>query len=811
MSGVLGVRSRARWSTIVGLLVAALIAMVFVPASAASAATATETAVQLILADTNAIRAELGLRPLLLNTQMNSVGQNWSQHLYDTGTFEHNPSFGSQIPSGWSAAGENIAAGYTVAGVVAGWKSSPGHYSNMIGDYTDIGIGVVVKNGQSVFTQDFAKYSRPGPAAAVATPTPGSAPTPVVKGSQIVDSRNGSVWVPHAVNWPSFEYACQQGWAYSGSGATDAAAIAMKSWGINAVRLPLNENCWLGAEGSPAFGTPAGYRAAVRAWVDKLNAHGIVVILDLHWTAPVGFAADGQRAMTDSRSVLFWQSVAADYKKVPSVIFDAFNEPYSRGFFSLTWSCWKSGGCWAPNENDVTTLSGSTYRVYGMSTLVSTIRKAGAKQPIMLAGIDYANDLRGWLANKPSDGQLIASWHNYPGQRCHTVACWNSEIAPVAAKVPVIASEFGETDGGSSYLTSFMNWADGQGIGYAPWAWWDVPASESLEASRYALYSGSSFTPKAPSGTAYHDHLAGLIPPTVDRVSGSDRYNVAVGISKLSHPGTSRVVYVATGSNFPDALSAAAAAAEDDAPLILTPGTSLRADIAAEIRRLEPDKIVVVGGAAVVSDSVVDALRDIQPNTVRVWGADRYAGSRALLTYAFDGSIDTVYIATGVNFPDALSASAAAGTKGAPVLLVRGTQGSLDSATRNLLTSVDPAHIVIVGGTGAVSAGIERDLKLIASTQRIGGSTRYDTSLAVSTGAFATSDRIFLATGTDFPDALGGSAWGGSLPGPLIVVPKSCVPKATLAAIRSLKAEQVTLLGGTGALTQDVARLIACP
>jgi hypothetical protein len=385
----------------------------------------------------------------------------------------------------------------------------------MTGDYTDIGIGYVEKNGTRYFTQNFGKYSRPGPAAPVATPTPGSAPIPVVSGNRILDSRTGETWVPHAVNWPSFEYACRQGWGYSQGGATDAAASAMVTWGINAVRLPLNEQCWLGAEGAPAYGTVSGYRSAVRTWVDALNAHGIVVILDLHWSAPVGKPADGQRAMTGTRSVLFWQSVAAAYSKVPSVIFDAFNEPYSRWpGFTLTWSCWKNGGCQAPVENDVTTVGGSTFTLVGMKTLVTTIRRAGATQPIMLAGLDYANDLRGWLANKPTDTQLIASWHNYPGQRCNTVDCWNSEIVPVAAAVPVIASEFGQTDGGASYLTTFMTWADGQGIGYAPWAWWVVDASESLSSSRYALITdNTTFSPKAPAGTAFHDHLAGLPPP----------------------------------------------------------------------------------------------------------------------------------------------------------------------------------------------------------------------------------------------------------------------------------------------------------
>jgi hypothetical protein len=345
-----------------------------------------------------------------------------------------------------------------------------------------------------------------------------TAPTPVVEGSQLVDSRTGETWVARAVNWPSFEYACQQGWAYASSGRTAEAATAMASWGITAVRLPLNESCWLGVDGAPAYGTVSGYRAAIRDWVDILTAAGLVVILDLHWTAPAGYPANGQRAMPDARAVTFWQQVAGTYADSRSVLFDLFNEPYSRWdqaagswAFQLTWTCWRDGGCRAPVENDQTgALGGGTYPVAGMAQLVAAVRGAGATQPILLGGLDYANDLRQWLAFRPADTQLVASWHNYPGQRCSSAVCWNAEISPVAAAVPVIATEFGQTDGGSAFLTAFLDWADAHGVGYAPWAWWIVPASEDLAAHRYALIADAAFTPQAPAGTTYHDHLLAL-------------------------------------------------------------------------------------------------------------------------------------------------------------------------------------------------------------------------------------------------------------------------------------------------------------
>ena len=217
---------RAR-AALIGLLLSALVSVGLVtagPSPAAQAAISTELAVQQILADTNAIRAELGLRPLIRNASMDAVAQSWTQTQANNGTISHNPSYASQIPSGWTRAAENVASGYTYTTVVAGWRGSSGHYANMTGDFTDIGIGYVEKNGARYFTQDFGKYSRPGPVAPVPTPNAGSAPIPVVSGNRILDDRTGETWVPHAVNWPSFEYACRQGWGYTQGGA--AASVA---------------------------------------------------------------------------------------------------------------------------------------------------------------------------------------------------------------------------------------------------------------------------------------------------------------------------------------------------------------------------------------------------------------------------------------------------------------------------------------------------------------------------------------------------------------------------------------------------------
>ncbi|TPW78472.1 cellulase family glycosylhydrolase [Schumannella sp. 10F1B-5-1] len=504
------------------------------PAHAALPASKTQI-IQTILRDTNEIRRSVGLSPLILNTAINTVAENWSKQQAANGAMSHNPNYSKQIPSGWRGAAENVAYGYRYTEVTTAWKNSPGHYKNIVGDYTDIGIGIAESaNGTLYYTQNFGRY--PGN-------TISGAPTPVVVGNKLQDARTGAAWSAKAVNWPSFEYACQQGWGYSAAGATSAAASAMTSWGITAVRLPLNQDCWLGVDGQPAFGSASGYRSAVAAFVGALNAAGLVVILDLHWSGPAGAASDGQRAMPDGQSTTFWSQVAAAYKGNSSVMFDLFNEPYSRDGFALTWDCWKNGGCQAPVEADGAATSGGTYAVTGMATLVSAVRAAGASQPILLGGLDYANDLRGWLTNRPSDDQLVASWHNYPQQRCSSTTCWNSEVKPVAASVPVIATEFGQSDGGSAFLDSFLDWADAAGVGYAPWAWWSVSSSESPENANYALITDTNtFTAKAPSGTAFRDHLSSSVPAARSDFSGDGTPDVLV-----RNPGGALVLYAGDG------------------------------------------------------------------------------------------------------------------------------------------------------------------------------------------------------------------------------------------------------------------------
>ena len=238
----------------------------------------------------------------------------------------------------------------------------------------------------------------------------GSAPTGLhVVGNKIEDGSN-KVIVPHGVDRMGTEYQCTKSSTNAPTdfdGPVDQATVSdMVAWDINVVRVPLNEDCWLGINGFPANNrTAAQYQADIVNWVNLLNQNGQMVILDLHWNNSGTNQSTGQEPMPDlDHAPAFWTSVATTFKSNSSVLFDLYNEPYT-----TSWTCWKNGSTAAQSSP----CADVGFAVAGMQTLINTVRATGATNIIMLGGLAYSNDLSGWLANKPTDSQnnLVASTH----------------------------------------------------------------------------------------------------------------------------------------------------------------------------------------------------------------------------------------------------------------------------------------------------------------------------------------------------------------------------------------------------------------
>jgi YVTN family beta-propeller protein len=302
--------------------------------------------------------------------------------------------------------------------------------------------------------------------------------------------------------------------------------------------------------------------------------------------------------------------------------------------------------------------------------------------------------------------------------------------------------------------------------------------------------------------------------PVVDRIDGTDRYAVATAMSQQAFPAGAPVAFIASGANYPDALSAGPAAVHLHGPVLLTQPDSLPAAVAAELARLHPATTYIVGGPNSVSPAAEAQIAAATGTTVkRVGGADRYEVSRNIETTFFGTLVHSAYVATGTNFPDALGASGAGGHLDSPILLVNGLQNDLDAATREFLGNLRAQEFTIAGGPNSVSTGIEASLAALPGTSvsRQAGADRYAASVNINLDAYnGWSDRVFLATGANFPDALAGSAWAGAIGAPLFVVPGNCVPQAVLDSLTTLNVSHVTLLGGPNSLSDRVADLASC-
>jgi len=334
-----------------------------------------------------------------------------------------------------------------------------------------------------------------------------AAPALHVSGNKLVNARGRRV-ILHGVDRSGGEFACVQGSGIWDGPMNQASVTAMQHWHVNAVRIPLNEACWNGQSYVQPRYRGAYYRRAVEAYVRLLNRNGMVAILDLHWTdgAYTGISsacssarAECQKPMPDAaQSIPFWTSVARTFRGNDAVIFDMFNEPYPGRAIGMAkgWRCWLLGG---------RTCTGIHYKVAGMQSLVTAVRSVGAKNIIMLGGLNWANDLSRWLKHEPADPDhnLAASWHSYNFNACDSRSCWARQVAPVIAKVPVIAGEIGENNCDDTYIGPLTKWLDARSTSYLAWAW---NTNFTCAGSLITNYAGAPTT----YGAGYLLHLRSL-------------------------------------------------------------------------------------------------------------------------------------------------------------------------------------------------------------------------------------------------------------------------------------------------------------
>jgi endoglucanase len=316
-----------------------------------------------------------------------------------------------------------------------------------------------------------------------------------VSGNKLVDGGGNPIRLI-GVDHSGSESACVDGEGFFDPPNSDTPGMiaAMKSWNINTVRLPLNEDCWLGINlPFPLLGGSA-YRSALFNYVNDLNAAGLAVILDLHWNAPGSQTAVSGTTMADEdHAPTFWGSVASTFKGHQGVVFDLYNEPRY-----LHWSCLVNGGC---------VIKGM--QVAGYNQLISDVRATGATNVVMVAGTAFAANPTGFRKSLPTDpiGQLAISVHVYNFNAAKKPASWNKWVhIGLLSKVPVVTGELGEKDCTPNFINTYMTWADANGVSYLAWAFNAGPSWACNAPSLITDYSGNP----TPYGAGYKAHLATL-------------------------------------------------------------------------------------------------------------------------------------------------------------------------------------------------------------------------------------------------------------------------------------------------------------
>jgi putative cell wall-binding protein len=297
----------------------------------------------------------------------------------------------------------------------------------------------------------------------------------------------------------------------------------------------------------------------------------------------------------------------------------------------------------------------------------------------------------------------------------------------------------------------------------------------------------------------------------VGRLSGADRFGTSAAVSAATFAANAPVAYIASGLSFPDALSGSPAAARAGGPVLLVGQATIPAAVQTELQRLHPAKIMVLGGADVVSDAVVGQLASYTSGSVtRVAGSDRYSTSAAISKATAATGPAAAYVVSGETFPDALSAGAlAARTAGAPLLLT--AQNDLPGSTATELQRLAPKSIIVVGGANAVSDAVVNALKgyTTGSVTRVSGTDRFSTSAAVAAVFPAGTASVFVASGTGFPDALSASAAAGATGAPLLLTMPDAVPDSVGAQLSRISPAHIAVVGGSDAVSNDVQAALA--
>ncbi len=317
--------------------------------------------------------------------------------------------------------------------------------------------------------------------AAPPTSAPANGQLLAVEGRQIVDAHHHPVTLIGAARF-SLEYTCH------GDGHFQLADFqAMRSWGMNAVRIPLSSAFWRNLDNRCP-----DYEATVLSAVGNAEAAGLYVILTLQWNAPFGLPQDSihggaQCPLPDATNdVKFWQDLAEIYQDDQRVLFDIYSEPNN-----IDWSTWANGGTISSNCSLYSSVQ--TYTAIGMPALAMKIRAIAPSNIIIVSGIGYGYDLSGINAsNMVPSTNILYGTHPFNHTVVQQPSDWPRAFGIPAQTIPVIATEFGSYDCATSYIAPEISYFEQLHISFLAWAW---TTGACTVPSLLANWSGTPSTP----------------------------------------------------------------------------------------------------------------------------------------------------------------------------------------------------------------------------------------------------------------------------------------------------------------------------
>jgi hypothetical protein len=204
--------------------------------------------------------------------------------------------------------------------------------------------------------------------------------------------------------------------------------------------------------------------------------------------------------MPGTTALIFWHEVADAYAHDQGVVFELFDEPFPDRSTRVprpaaqSWACWRSGAAACPELG---------YGSAGMQHVLNVVRSAGAGNLVIVNGLDRGNDVRRWTASRLRDpiGNLAVGWRARNFDRCAAQACWDAEVAPLSAELPVVITELGSNDCSREFVDGLLGWADRLALGYVASTWNSWGCGDGP-----ALIEDALGTP-TPYGAGVRDHL----------------------------------------------------------------------------------------------------------------------------------------------------------------------------------------------------------------------------------------------------------------------------------------------------------------